>query len=128
MFGGPGSMRGGFPMLDRSVLPCHDLSTGVRAWSAFESLLEFREEHVRRVEPTYFWRAIVHDPDDNTFVDAAVAGDAEWIVTEDTHFQALEIETRLTVRPIQPTRFIARYLESGGPPELDTLAPDRDDR
>ncbi len=101
---------------------------GPSAWSAFESLLEFREEHVRRVEPTYFWRAIVHDPDDNTFVDAAVAGDAEWIVTEDTHFQALEIETRLTVRPIQPTRFIARYLESGGPPELDTLAPDRDDR
>lgn len=34
LFGCPGSMRGGFPMLDRSALPCHGLSTGVRAWSA----------------------------------------------------------------------------------------------
>ena len=83
---------------------------GPSAWTAFESLLESRDEHVRRVEPTYFWQAIVHDPDDNKFVDAAVAGEAEWIVTEDGHYSVLEVDSRLTVRPILPARFIERYL------------------
>jgi predicted nucleic acid-binding protein len=54
---------------------------GPTAWSAFESLLIARAAFVTRVDPTYSWKAIVHDPDDDKFVDAAVAGEADWIVT-----------------------------------------------
>lgn len=83
---------------------------GPTAWSAFESLLIARASLVRRVDPTYFWKAIVQDPDDDKFVDAAVAGEADWIVTEDSHYNVLFEDARLTVRPLHPSLFIERYL------------------
>ncbi len=37
----------------------------------------------------YFnWNIIVVDPDDNKFLDAAIAGNADYIVTDDAHFNA----------------------------------------
>lgn len=79
---------------------------GPMAWSAFESLLIARAAFVRRVDPTYSWESIMHDPDDDKFVDAAVAGDADWIVTEDSHYNVLFQETRQPLpclpRPICP--------------------------
>lgn len=86
---------------------------GPAAWSSFGDLLTARAAVVRRVDPTYFWRAIVHDPDDDKFVDAAVAGGADWIVTEDSHYDVLHRDGRLTVCPIGPLDFIARYLAGG---------------
>ncbi len=83
---------------------------GPTAWSSFESLLIARAAFVRRVDPTYFWKAIMHDPDDDKFVDAAVAGEADRIVTEDSHYNVLFEDTRLTVRPLHPSLFIERYL------------------
>lgn len=83
---------------------------GPTAWSAFDALLMARAECVRRVAPTSFWRAIAHVPDDDKFVDAAVADEASWIVTEDAHYHILFEETRLTVRPLHPAFFIDRYL------------------
>jgi predicted nucleic acid-binding protein len=83
---------------------------GPMAWSAFESLLIDRAAFVRRVDATYSWKAIVHDTDDDKFVDAAVAGDADWIVTEDSHYNVLFQDARLTVRPLHPSHFIERYL------------------
>ena len=43
-----------------------------------------------RVEPTYFFHLIEADPDDNKFVDCAVCGNAELIVTNDAHFNVLK--------------------------------------
>jgi predicted nucleic acid-binding protein len=83
---------------------------GPTTWSAFVALLKARADFVRRVDPTYFWNAIVHDPDDNKFVDAAVAGDADWIVTEDAHYNMLFENSLLTVRPLHPLQFIERHL------------------
>jgi predicted nucleic acid-binding protein len=83
---------------------------GPTAWSAFEALLIARAAFVRRVDPTYFWKAIVHDPDEAKFADAAVAGHADWIVTEDSHYNVLFQDTRLTVRPLHSSLFIERYL------------------
>ncbi|HEX3933284.1 MAG TPA: putative toxin-antitoxin system toxin component, PIN family [Puia sp.] len=41
----------------------------------------------------YEWNIITDDPDDNKFFDAAVAGNADYIVTNDNHFkQASKIE------------------------------------
>ena len=41
------------------------------------------------VNPTFFWHLIQTDPDDNKFVDCAIAGGAELIVTNDSHFHVL---------------------------------------
>lgn len=47
-------------------------------------------ENIVRVEPTYFWRLIHTDHDDDKFVDCAVACNADYIITEDKHFKILE--------------------------------------
>ena len=44
----------------------------------------------RKVEPTFFYNLIVVDPDDNKFVDCAICGNAELIVTNDAHFDILK--------------------------------------
>ncbi len=78
---------------------------GIRAWPAFHALVHLQPNKLL-VSPTYRWQAIVHDPDDDKFVDAAVAGDADWIVTEDSHVDTLNLDTRLRVRPLKPRDFI----------------------
>ena len=46
-----------------------------------------------RVAPAYFFHLIQADPDDNKFVDCAICGNAEYIVSNDSHFNVLnEIE------------------------------------
>ncbi len=46
-----------------------------------------------RVAPSYFFNLIQADPDDNKFVDCAICGNAEYIVSNDSHFKILnEIE------------------------------------
>lgn len=42
------------------------------------------------IQKYYRWELIASDPDDNKFVDAAVARNADYIVTNDKHFQVLE--------------------------------------
>ena len=42
------------------------------------------------VTPFYKFNVIAADPDDNKFVDRAVAGQAKFIVTEDKHFDVLK--------------------------------------
>ena len=60
-----------------------------RMWQVLEVTGEIHDT-LRRVEPTYHWRLIVADPDDDKFADCAIAAEAEWIVTEDAHFDVLE--------------------------------------
>jgi len=42
-----------------------------------------------RVSPTWRFRLISQDPDDNKFVDCAIAGQAEILVSNDKHFRVL---------------------------------------
>ena len=42
------------------------------------------------VTPYYHFNLIKLDPDDNKFVDCAVAGNARFVVTEDRHYKILE--------------------------------------
>ena len=44
----------------------------------------------KRVEPTFFYHLITADPDDNKFVDCAICGNAELLVTNDSHFDVLK--------------------------------------
>ncbi|GAB3556981.1 hypothetical protein GCM10027577_45330 [Spirosoma fluminis] len=42
-----------------------------------------------RIEIYYAFNLITDDPDDNKFVDCAVAADAHYLVSNDSHFSAL---------------------------------------
>lgn len=42
-----------------------------------------------RVEPSWHFELIKADPDDNKFVDCAICGQAEYIVSNDSHFKVL---------------------------------------
>lgn len=46
--------------------------------------------NVRQIVPSYRWNLIETDPDDNKFVDCAIAANAKFIVTEDRHFNVLK--------------------------------------
>ena len=46
--------------------------------------------NVERVIPYYRWNIISADPDDNKFVDCAFNADADFIVTNDKHFNVLK--------------------------------------
>lgn len=46
----------------------------------------------------YSWNAITQDPDDNKFFDVAVAGNADYLVTNDAHFKEVE---KLTFPKVQ---------------------------
>jgi uncharacterized protein len=45
--------------------------------------------NVHYVHPFYKWNLISVDPDDNKYCDCAVSGVADYIVTEDGHFEVL---------------------------------------
>ena len=45
---------------------------------------------VELIEPFYRFNLIKNDPDDNKFVDCAIAGNATYIVSNDSHFDVLK--------------------------------------
>ena len=45
---------------------------------------------IRLIDPHYHFGLIVQDPDDNKFVDCAIVADADYLVTEDRHFNVLK--------------------------------------
>ncbi|PPK99080.1 MULTISPECIES: putative toxin-antitoxin system toxin component, PIN family [Parapedobacter] len=47
-------------------------------------------ENLQKVEIFYDWRLINNDPDDDKFVNAAMVGKADYIVSNDKHFKVLE--------------------------------------
>ncbi len=49
-----------------------------------------QNEKVIRVSPTFFFNLIQSDPDDNKFVDCAICGNAEIIVSNDAHINILK--------------------------------------
>lgn len=46
--------------------------------------------NLRLITRYFKWNLIVQDPDDDKFVDCAVAAGADYLVTEDKHFKVLE--------------------------------------
>lgn len=46
--------------------------------------------NVTFTEPFFKWQLIEVDPDDNKFVDLAVVGNADYLVTNDRHFNVLK--------------------------------------
>ncbi|MBR1547655.1 MAG: putative toxin-antitoxin system toxin component, PIN family [Prevotella sp.] len=52
-------------------------------------MLILNQENVRLVDPHFRMGLITADPDDNKFVDCAFAAGADYLVSEDTHFDVL---------------------------------------
>jgi putative PIN family toxin of toxin-antitoxin system len=62
---------------------------GVNVASAVLQAIE-NAPNVLWITRYYFWRLIENDPDDNKFVDCAIAANATYIVSEDRHFNVLQ--------------------------------------
>lgn len=45
---------------------------------------------MNKVEVYFEWKLIENDPDDNKYVGAAIAGSADFIVSNDQHFNVLK--------------------------------------
>lgn len=52
-------------------------------------LLILNQKNVQLVDPHFRMRLITSDPDDNKFVDCAFAAGADYLVSEDNHFNIL---------------------------------------
>jgi putative PIN family toxin of toxin-antitoxin system len=46
--------------------------------------------NVHLISRYFYWHLITADPDDNKFSDCAVAGNADYLVSDDKHFKILE--------------------------------------
>ncbi len=57
------------------------------AESIIQTLLN--RKNLIRVSPVWRFNMITHDPDDNKFVDCAVCGQAEFLISNDKHFTTL---------------------------------------
>ena len=77
---------------------------GALRWRQFMALLEaveVRRRNLRRIAPQFRFHAIPADPDDDKFADCAIAADADWIITQDRHFDAL-VGSGYQPQPITP--------------------------
>ena len=52
-------------------------------------LLILNQKNVRLIDPHFRMGLITSDPDDNKFVDCAFAAGADYLVSEDSHFNVL---------------------------------------
>jgi putative PIN family toxin of toxin-antitoxin system len=79
-------------------------TTGAIATNVMEFLLV--KSNVEKVEPFYKWNLITGDADDNKFIDIAIAAHAEYIVTNDRHFDVLSNIKFPYVRHIKAEDFL----------------------
>ncbi len=73
-----------------------------------ESLLSL--PNINFVDVYYKWYLIDSDPDDNKFVDCAIAANADYIITEDKHFNVLKTIAFPKVETINSSDFIYQVL------------------
>ena len=86
--------------------------SGTARWNAFDNLLRLAATYrgnVLDVSPSFYFRTITADQDDDKFADCAITAHADWILTEDSHFQAL-IGSGFKPQPIKPSDFMTRIL------------------
>jgi uncharacterized protein len=71
-------------------------------------LVEFLSlaSNIHRITRYYKWYLIVSDPDDDKFVDAAVAGNVDFIVTDDRHFRVLKNVNYPKIKTISTEEFL----------------------
>ena len=60
-------------------------------------------------EAYYKWQLIEADPDDNKFVDVAIAASADYLVTNDRHFEVLKQLELPRVPVVSLQEFLSRF-------------------
>ena len=75
---------------------------------AVEKVAEVRG-NLLRVSPSFHFRLIIADPDDDKFADCAIAAEADHVITNDHHFDVL-LGSGYKPQPIAPEEFIRRHL------------------
>ena len=61
--------------------------------------------NVLQISPYYFWYLIQTDPDDNKFINCAIACSTDYIISEDGHFNVLKSIEFPTVRVCTRSEF-----------------------
>ena len=87
--------------------------SGKDRWRDIVMLLDLLAElhgNIRRVEPQFRFGIITADPDDNKFSDCAIAAEAEFVITEDRHFDALK-SAGYKSQPMAPEGFVKLILD-----------------
>jgi len=83
------------------------LKSRYSSYSINEELMKIIEkQNTDLVIPDFKWNLISADPDDNKFVDCAVAANADFIVTNDAHFNILKTVSFPKVNTISLQEFI----------------------
>ena len=75
------------------------------------SLVSAAYESVAVFQPSYQFRVISSDPDDNKFVDCAIVANADFVITNDSDYAVLA-NAGYKPQPIKPEDVIARYLST----------------
>ncbi|GAB4042462.1 putative toxin-antitoxin system toxin component, PIN family [Spirosoma litoris] len=67
------------------------IECGFRRRDVVDNVLEalINSPFVEQINVSFFWWLITIDPDDNKFSDCAIAAGADYLVTEDRHFDVL---------------------------------------
>ena len=86
-----------------------DELTKERAISVLTSILKIIELHSEMVEPVSFTEAVCSDPDDDKFLEAAIAAGADYVVEWDRAF--LNLKSHLGVEIVRPSRFLKLLLD-----------------
>jgi len=68
-----------------------------------EAILQL-PNHIK-IEKYYFWQLIEEDPDDNKFVDCAIASNAIYLVSEDKHLRKLKTDNFFKTKVIRLEAF-----------------------
>jgi uncharacterized protein len=88
--------------------------TGNERWREVARLLNLLDAlhgNLRRVEPSYRFKVIASDPEDDKFCDCAITAEADYVITEDRHFAPLAT-AGYRPQPIEPEEFIRRHLSA----------------
>jgi putative PIN family toxin of toxin-antitoxin system len=75
-----------------------------RPSSVLGSILEVIELHSEMVEPISFTRTVCSDPDDDKFLEAALAADADYVVSGDAAL--LSLKNHHGIQIVRPAQFL----------------------
>jgi len=64
---------------------------------------------ILRIDPHYRFGLIESDPDDNKFVDCAICGNCDFLITSDQDFKVLKAIEFPRVNIISPDQFIKKF-------------------
>jgi uncharacterized protein len=88
--------------------------SGPARWRKLARLMDLAEltnGNLLRVTPSFQFRVVTADQDDNIFTDCAITAGADYLLTEDSHFAPLA-DAGYKPQPLSPQQFILQFLAS----------------